>query len=397
MLQEIAQTPAATSAALPPPDLFRSFWMGGYECATHINVFDHRLDMLASIQHDTQAEQDYALLQTVGMRVARDGLRWHLIEKTPGQYDWSSFEPMLQAALRQNVQVIWDICHYGWPNGLDIFSTEFIDRFARFCGAAARFIADHTAEVPFYSPINEMSFFSWAATRDFMYPFAHGRDNELKHQMIRACIAGIEAIWQVDPRARMTFPEPIIHVVSPRAHAEYEAEAQAYNESQYEVWEMLTGRLHPELGGHPKYLDIIGANFYHSNQWEIHGTRLRWEEHPRDDRWRPLHRMLGDIWERFRRPLYVAETSHVGVGRADWIRETAAEVVLARQQGVPLEGVCLYPILDRFDWQDANHWHNSGLWDLPKDASGNYQRVINPEYAAEFARARATLAAVGCR
>ena len=397
MLQEIAQTPAATPAAPPPPDLFRSFWMGGYECATHINVFDQRLDMLAAINHDTEAEQDYALLKTAGMRTARDGLRWHLIEKTPGNYDWSSFEPMLRAALNQNVQVIWDICHYGWPDGLDIFSPAFIDRFSRFCGAVARFVADHTGEIPFYSPINEISFFSWAAARDVMYPFAHGRDNELKHQMIRACIAGIEAIWQVDPRARLTFPEPIINVVTPRAHQEYDAEARAYNNSQYEVWDMLAGRVCPELGGDPKYLDIVGANFYHSNQWEIHGTRLRWEEHPRDARWKPLHRMLLEIWNRYRRPLYLAETSHVGVGRADWIKETASEVILARENGVPLEGVCLYPILDRFDWQDPNHWHNSGLWDLPKDGAGRYHRVLNRIYGEEFARAREALTALGCR
>jgi hypothetical protein len=51
-------------------------------------------------------------------------------------------------------------------------------------------------------------------------------------------------------------------------------------------------------------------------------------------------------------------------------------------QGVPLEGVCLYPILDRPDWEDMNHWHNSGLWDLRPDVEGKLERVLHAEYAS---------------
>ena len=34
---------------------------------------------------------------------------------------------------------------------------------------------------------------------------------------------------------------------------------------------MLSGRAEPQLGGAPKYLDVMGLNFYHSNQWEHEG------------------------------------------------------------------------------------------------------------------------------
>ena len=40
---------------------------------------------------------------------------------------------MLEAARDEGVQVIWDLCHYGWPDDLDIFSPQFVERFARFC------------------------------------------------------------------------------------------------------------------------------------------------------------------------------------------------------------------------------------------------------------------------
>ena len=153
---------------------------------------------------------------------------------------------------------------------------------------------------------------------------------------------------------------------------------------------MFTGKLHPELGGHPRYLDMIGVNFYHSNQWNFGAERLRWEDEPRDPRWIPLHQLLDEVHRRYGRPLFIAETSHVGVGRDRWMDEIADEVSKALQLGVPVHGICLYPIIDRPDWEDENHWHNSGLWDLKKDQE-IWRRVLNDEYAEAVQRAQCKL------
>ena len=47
-----------------------------------------------------------------------------------------------------------------------------------------------------------------------------------------------------------------------------------------------------------------------------------------------------------------------------------------------MEGITLYPIIDRPDWDDISHWHNSGLWDLVPDEQGVLQRVLYEDYAA---------------
>ncbi len=78
--------------------LFKSFMMGGFESACHINGQGRRLDMIGQTQHDIQAEQDYALVKSQGIQTVRDGVRWPLIEKKPGVYDFSSLEPMAAAA-----------------------------------------------------------------------------------------------------------------------------------------------------------------------------------------------------------------------------------------------------------------------------------------------------------
>ncbi|HLG95708.1 MAG TPA: hypothetical protein VKX49_05285 [Bryobacteraceae bacterium] len=366
------------------PSLFRSFWIAGFESSTHISPARVRLDMIAGIEHDKKIYEDYARLKEFNILTARDGLRWHLVDRN-GFYDFASFEPMLQASLDTGIQVIWDLCHYGWPDDVDLLAPHFVDRFAKFSAAVARFVREHTDEVPFYSPMNEINFMVWGISEGLLYPFVKNRDTEIKQHLVRATIASCEAIWDVDRRARFTYPEPIINVLPPRNRPDLAGTAEQYRQSQYEAWDMIAGYRDPHLGGKPEYLDILGANFYHSNQWEIEGAgRLRWEDEPRDDRWRPLHDMLGEVWKRYRRPLYLAETSHFGSGRARWIRETGQEICAAWKTGTPLAGACLYPILDRFDWMDAAHWHNSGLWDMVSDDREKFRRVPNPEYAAAF-------------
>jgi hypothetical protein len=367
--------------------LFDSFWIGGFEAACHVNAAGVRLDMIAATQHDRRVDDDYRMLAELGIRVVRDAVRWPLIEHN-GRFDFSSFAPMLEAAERQGVQVIWTLCHYGWPDDVDILDASFPARFARFATAVAAFVHEHTRRRPFYTPINEISFLSWAAgDAGWFSPFARGRGVELKRQFVRAAIAACDAVWAVDRRARIVHVDPVIHVVPPaNASREMAAAAAAQRASQFEGWDMLAGIRDRELGGHPRYLDVMGLNYYHSNQWEYPEERLRWEDTPRDPRWVPFHRLVGEIFDRYHRPIFIGETSHFGVGRAAWLREMIDEVRLACDAGVPIEAVCLFPILDRMDWNNPQHWHNSGLWDVLPQPDGSLRRVLNEEYAAQFRR-----------
>jgi beta-glucosidase/6-phospho-beta-glucosidase/beta-galactosidase len=364
--------------------LFDSFFLAGFESACHINRAGLRLNMLQATQHDQQGFADYELLRSFNIRTVRDGVCWPLIERAGG-YDFSSVNPVIEAAEQYNMQVIWTVFHYGYPDDLDIFSPAFVNRFARYCGELARFIHNHTDRVPFYTPINEISFLAWAAGDvGYIHPFGVGRGTELKRQLIRAAVAGIEAIWQVDPQARIVQVEPVIHVIAPRDRPDLVERAAAQRAGQFEAWDMISGQMEPSLGGQPKYLDVMGLNYYHANQWEHPDLRLRWEDNPRDERWVPLHQLLAEVYNRYRHPLFIGETSHFGIGRGPWLREIYDEVQTAIQMGIPLEGITIYPILDRPDWDDLEHWHHSGLWDLVPDEQGVLQRVLDEDYAAVF-------------
>ena len=141
----------------------------------------------------------------------------------------------------------------------------------------------------------------------------------------------------------------------------------------------------------------MGLNYYAANQWEVPGgKKLRWVLEPLDQRWKPLYLLLEEVYRRYHRPLFIAETSHYGVGRAAWINEIAREARQARKRGVPIEGVCLYPILDRFDWNHPRHWHNSGVFDMVRKKGGCFERVLNPDAGEALATARRSLARLGC-
>jgi hypothetical protein len=365
--------------------------MGGFECSTHIARGGRRLDMIAAVHHDLRADEDYGLLRSIGILTARDGIRWHLIDRG-GKLDFHSFLPMLRAALRQDVQVIWDLLHYGYPDDADFFAPAFIQRFARYCRAVARVIADHSDEVPFYAPVNEISFFAWGAARNIMPPFAEGRDAEIKRQLVRAAIAGIDAIRDVDSRARFLFPEPTLHVVAAADRPDLQATARSEIEAQFEAWDMIAGYRAPELGGNPRYLDILGSNFYYRNQWEQTRDRvfLRWRTCNRDPRWVPARELLVRIYRRYGRPFIISETGHFGEGRAEWLADIARQAFETVQTGAPLAGLCLYPILDRPDWDEPHRWHQCGMWDIDP-AQGDSLRVLSQPYAAELRRSQSLL------
>ena len=305
----------------------------------------------------------------MGMHTARDSLRWHLIETSPGAFDFSSALPMIRAARESGIQVIWDLMHYGWPDDLDILSPEFIHRFAAFARAAAGILQEETQGAPIICPINEISFFSWAAGEvAYFYPFLNRRGEEVKEQMIRAAIAAMEAIWEVAPDARFVHCDPLIHVTAHPKRPHQKAAAERHRRSQFQSWDMISGRRKAHLGGHPKYLDIIGANYYIHNQW-IHGGGPNSLLPPKHELHRPIWEILQEIHARYQRPIFIAETGIEAEERPAWLRYISNQAREAIHNGVPISGLCLYPICNHPGWDDERHCHN-GLWDYADEAGG---------------------------
>ena len=368
----------------PPEPLFRSFFLAGFECSTHRNKRRQRLDMIAATHHDMLAHEDYRQLAEHGIRTARDGVRWHLIETRPGHYDWSSVLPMIRAAERAGTQVVWDICHYGWPDDLDVFAPAFVDRFARYAAAFARLHREETGRAPLVCPVNEISFLAYAGgDMERCNPHATGRGMDLKRNLVRAAIAGTHAVRAAVPGTRVAAIDPVIHIV-PRHEHEAE-EVRLHTESQWQAWDMLAGREEPGLGGTEDVLDIVGLNYYWNNQWLHHGEPLSIFDAAR---FRPFRELIADAAARYAgRDLFVAETSIEGRPRAAWLRYVTEEALAAMEAGVPLHGICLYPVISHIGWDEDRYCAN-GLFELhPKGG----RREVHGPLAEEIGRLQALL------
>jgi hypothetical protein len=362
--------------------MFSSFFLAGFESATGYNAHCEPFDQIAATEHDARADEDYRLLAGAGVRAARDAVRWSLVDRG-GRYDFSSSRPVLEAARRHGVELIHDLFHFGYPADVDPFSDEFAERFADYAYAAARFVSAHTDGACYFTPVNEPSYFSWAAGEVGLFaPHARGRGWELKVCLVRAAIRGIEAIRAACPEARIVNVDPVCRVVAPFDRQDLQGEADAYNTGAVmEAWDMLSGRLMPELGGSPRHLDVVGINYYWTNQWELGRAGVPLDDW--DERRAPLRELVGGVGARYAgAEILITETGHVGEMRAPWLRELAGECEAMLLDGVPLRGVCLYPVLGMPEWHARHVWARMGLWDLERDGGGLRRVPHEPTHEA---------------
>jgi hypothetical protein len=144
----------------------------------------------------------------------------------------------------------------------------------------------------------------------------------------------------------------------------------------FEAWDMILGLREPEIGGNIAAVDIIGVNFYDRNEWWNFGPTV----HRDEKAYRPFHQLLLEVYNRYRKPMFVAETGTEGEERVGWLAYILQETRIAVSMGVPIAGICLYPILNHPGWDDDRHCYN-GLWDYVSPLG---ERTLYEPLAAEI-------------
>jgi len=147
---------------------------------------------------------------------------------------------------------------------------------------------------------------------------------------------------------------------------------------------VIAGQRHPELGGAPDKLDIVGVNCYSFGQMEFREQGPHVALPPKDPRIKPLGDLLVRAWERYRRPMIVGETSGLGDSRAAWLEDIVEETLAAVRRGIDLHGVCLFPGVDMPNWH-TGEWLHNGIADLEPDGD-DLRRAPFAPYVAELRR-----------
>ncbi|NDP28007.1 MAG: hypothetical protein GZ087_11360 [Flavobacterium sp.] len=355
--------------------LFNTFFLGGYECADHINRSGVRVNLLKETQHDIRVDEDYEALALIGIKTVREGICWSAVETAPGIFDFSEVLNRMRAAENFDIQQIWDLIHFGYPDGIYPTHPLFCERFVQLCEAFALFYKNNSKQPLFVVPINEISFLSWhSGDVRGTVPFAVNSGWDIKYHLCKAAILGIKMLKNKDPNCTIILVEPLIKIHV----SELQKEVQEINEDQFQAMDIIAGRICPELGGSENLLEILGFNYYWDCQWEVNGEPLDWPD--LQQKRVPFSALLKMAYERYKKPMFVSETGHFGTGRAQWLEEIMAECILAKNNGVDLQGICIYPVTDRPDWDDLTRYSNCGLWDLDEISN----RIPNLRYIDAF-------------
>src|SRR5699024_6842862 len=226
---------------------FNSFFMCGFECADHINRNGIRVNLQKITEHDIRVFDDYKLLNSIGIQVVREGICWSVVEKEPYVFDFSHLIPFYKAAAELKIQIIWDLCHFGFPSDLAPAHPEFSKRFQSLAEAFCMFHSENSTSPLMVIPINEISYLSWlAGEARGTVPFAIHNGWDIKYHLCKAAIRAIKTIKSTLPDAVIIAAEPLIKV-HPSPLSETSEPAKTKHEYQYQAMDILLGRMCPEL------------------------------------------------------------------------------------------------------------------------------------------------------
>ena len=378
---------------------FQSFFQAGFECSSHRRRDGVRLDLIRATGHDKHVRLDYGLCAQYGFTTVRDGLRWHLIGRTPDKYDWSSWVPALEAAEEAGVEVIWDLFHYGSPDHIDPAGPDFADRFTDFALAALEVQRSVTQRAPIICPLNEINFMAWAVEVGYFPRVGPDQPGWFKRQLVRAGVAAAKAMREQRPEVTILWAEPLIHVAPHDQRRRSVRAAESNRAGMFEAYDWIMGRAEPELGGDPSLVDLVGLNYYPHNQWYFEGPTIPMGHHE----YRPLSDMLVEMAERYGKPVFLSETGAEGSGKPSWLHYVCSEVREAIRRGGDIRGICWYPITAYPGWDNSRHAETGLFSTVVADGSRHVDERLLAEFEiqrSEFDRLRPSkrkLAAAACR
>lgn len=352
--------------------MLKSFFLAGFECTYALSEYGTRFDLLKDSKHDDYCREDYRLIKQLGIKTVREGFSWHHIDKGNGIYDYSRYIPMLEIGKEEDIEQIWDFNHFDFPEGLDVLSDEFINRFKNYAVRTIKLLRKYSNETLYVVLFNEISYFAWiGANRGLWAPYLTGTKNStlFKIQLIKATIAATIAIREIDSNVRFIQVEPLMLRKAKSSRPATLKKVEAFNKGErFQTWDMLSGMAYPELGGKLEYLDILGINYYISNQqWVMFNERSRKYIYRRiglnDPGRTDFSELLKEVYLKYKKPMIVSETGSYGELRMEWWKITLLEIQKFINTGIPLHGVCIYPVLD-----NPRHGHfladHSGIWDF---------------------------------
>jgi beta-glucosidase len=353
-----------------------------------INSGRRRVDELEKCKHYQRWQEDFALVEGLGIRFLRYGVPLYRVYTGANKFDWSFSDLAFRELHTRNIVPIADLCHFGVPDWIGNFQNpDFPDLFA----AYARTFAKRYNWVQLYTPINEMYICALFSARYGWWNEQLSSDKDfvtaLKH-IVKANVLAMEAILDVRPDAIFIQSESTeyYHAENPDAIQPAEimnAERFLSLDLNYgrridsEMYEYLMDNAmtreeyHFFLDNNLKHHSIMGNDYYITNEHRVAA----------DGSTRPSGEVFGyyeitwQYYNRYKLPVMHTETNlsegPTGDEATNWLWKEWANVLRVRNNGIPIVGFTWYSLTDQVDWDTAlreenNRVHPVGLYDLDR-------------------------------
>jgi len=353
-----------------------------------INGGRERVDEMEKCGHYEHFRRDFDCVEELGIRFLRYGPPLHRTLIGPGQYDWSFSDLTFGELKNRGIVPIVDLCHFGLPDWLGNFQNpRFPDCFAQYAGDFAR----RFPWVQLYTPVNEMFICAMFSARYGWWNEQLRSDRAfvtaLKH-LVRANVLAMQAILEVRPDAIFIQSESseYFHASAPLSiHAAEVLNAQRFLsldlnygrrvDSEMYQYLMDNGLTREEyrffLKHGLQHHCIMGNDYYVTNEHRVEedgSTRAAGEVFGYDT-------ITRQYYDRYHLPVMHTETNFCEGPRGDeavnWLWKEWANVMLIRNEGVPIVGFTWYSLTDQVDWdialrENRGVVHPVGLYDLDR-------------------------------
>ena len=218
---------------------------------------------------------------------------------------WLPIEPRLQVARDAGVQVIWDLNHWWRHEAPTDYAKRLVMAVDRVC-----------PDQPFWCCFNE----TWL--HPVMCP------GQSREQVISEAVDILRMLRVNLPDVRLITAEPAHVAAEVEAHAELADEAEIIGVNFY-----------------PQYAEQTVEEILHRTAARYPGKRIMISE-------TGLHSGYAGSWSR-------PDVHAPEMTKADWLRKVQAGV---ERSGVPIDGICIYPIVNGTDWHAGGHTrYDNGL------------------------------------
>ncbi len=345
-----------------------------------------RVDEMEKCGHYARWQEDFDLVQELGIRFLRYGPPLYSAHMGPGRYDWAFSDETFHALQRMNITPLVDLCHFGVPDWIGGFDNpEWPALFAEYARAfAARF-----PWVRYYTPVNEI-FIAATFSGQLGWWNERGRSDRsfvlALANLCRANTLAMKAILEVRPDAVFIQSESseYFHAASPNVLAQ----ANTLNEKRFLSLDLTYGRpvnavmyeylldngmsrgdYHWFLQNQVKASCVLGTDYYITNEHLVH----------EDGHVTGSGEVFGyyvissQYYQRYRLPMMHTETNLSDAEHSwDWLWKQWMNLFRLRGDGIPIIGFTWYSLTDQVDWdtalrEDAGRANPVGLCDLDRN------------------------------